>query len=258
MRPNRLSLELATILILAAFGLSIVVSPASASPYPQVNPDDLGKERVYSPYAGRAYPDQVFFGDTHFHTNLSFDAGLIGTTLDAHDGYRMARGEMVISNTGQPVQLIRPLDFLVITDHAEMIGLAPAIRESNPLLLADPWGRWVHERFNAGDEGRMEAFADIIEKGTVKGINPFSSDDLTRSIWKDFVRIADQYYEPGRFTAMTGFEWSTTRTRPARPCRSRSSIATTPRTCGGTWPATKTRSAGAPSRFPTMAISAMA
>jgi hypothetical protein len=175
-----------------------------------VNPDDLGKERVYSPYAGRAYPDQVFFGDTHFHTNLSFDAGLIGTTLDAHDGYRMARGEMVISNTGQPVQLIRPLDFLVITDHAEMIGLAPAIRESNPLLLADPWGRWVHERFNAGDEGRMEAFADIIEKGTVKGINPFSSDDLTRSIWKDFVRIADQYYEPGRFTAMTGFEWSST------------------------------------------------
>ena len=56
----------------------------------------------------------VFFGDMHFHTNLSFDAGLVGTTLDVHDGYRMARGEKVISNSGQPVQLIRPLDFLVV------------------------------------------------------------------------------------------------------------------------------------------------
>ena len=33
---------------------------------------------VYSPFAGRNYPDQVLFGDMHFHTELSFDAGLIG------------------------------------------------------------------------------------------------------------------------------------------------------------------------------------
>ena len=121
----------------------------------------------------------------------------------------MARGEKVISNTGQLVQLIRPLDFLVITDHAEMIGLASAIRESSPLLLADPWGKWVHERFNSGREGRMEAFGSIIEKGT-SGVNPFSSDALTRSIWERFVPITDHYNEPGRFTAMAGFEWSPT------------------------------------------------
>jgi hypothetical protein len=126
--------------------------------------------------------------------------------LDVHDGYRVARGEKVFSNTGQPVQLIRPLDFLVITDHAEMLGLAPAIHESSPLLLADPWGKWVHERFNSGPEGRMEAFANIIEKGTVLGVNPFSSDELARTIWNEFIKIADQYNEPGRFTAMTGFE----------------------------------------------------
>ena len=63
--------------------------------------DDFKEERVYSPHAGRAYADRVFFGDMHFHTDLSFDAGLIGTTLTAHDGFRMARGEQVISNTGQ-------------------------------------------------------------------------------------------------------------------------------------------------------------
>ncbi len=172
--------------------------------------EDFEAERVYSPYAGRAYADQVFFGDTHFHTELSFDAGLIGTSLDAHDGFRIARGEKIVSNTGQPVQLIRPLDFLVITDHAELIGLASAIRESSPLLLAEPWGKWIHERFNSGAEGRMEGFADIIQRATVLGENPFESEDLTRSVWEDFIRIADQYNEPGRFTAMAGFEWSST------------------------------------------------
>ncbi len=158
-----------------------------------ITEEDFADQKVYSPYADRAYSDQVFFGDTHFHTELSFDAGLIGTTLDMHDGFRMARGESVISNTGQPVQLIRPLDFLVITDHAEMIGLASAIRESSPLLLSEPWGKWIHERFNAGPEGRMEGLTDIIKRATVLGENPFNSDELTRSIWSDFVLIADQY-----------------------------------------------------------------
>ncbi|MCK5326843.1 MAG: DUF3604 domain-containing protein, partial [Woeseiaceae bacterium] len=174
-----------------------------------VTAEDLEQAEVYSPYAGRDYPDQVLFGDTHFHTNLSFDAGLVGTTLGVDEGFRFARGEMVISNTGQPVQLIRPLDFLVITDHAELIGLAPMINSSAPELLADPWGKWIHERFNAGPEGRMEAFGNIIEAG-VKGVNPFSSDAASRSIWIDFVEKTDTYNEPGRFTAMTGFEWSST------------------------------------------------
>ncbi len=174
-----------------------------------ITEDDLAEDPVYSPYAGRAYADNVYFGDMHFHTELSFDAGLIGTTLSAHEGYRMARGEKVISNSGQPIQLIRPLDFLVITDHAEMIGLAPAIRESSPILLAEPWGKWVHERFNAGQEGRMEALRDVVSRGT-SGINPFGSDELTRSIWDEFIEIADSYDEPGRFSAMIGFEWTST------------------------------------------------
>ncbi len=207
---NRLLKALGSFCVLATYGLSMGASPAFASPQEMVvTKEDFAEKKVYSPYAGRNYPDKALFGDTHFHTNLSFDAGLVGTTLGVDEGYRFARGEKVISNTGQPVQLIRPLDFLVITDHAELIGLAPMIYESNPVLLADPWGKWVHERFNAGPEGRMEAFQDIIKAG-VKGINPFSSDKLARSIWLNFVEKADTYNEPGRFTAMIGFEWSST------------------------------------------------
>jgi hypothetical protein len=192
-----------------AIGLAAAPAHLSAQVETEVTKEDLTQERVYSPHAGRDYADRVLFGDTHFHTNLSFDAGLVGTRLTMDEGYRFARGEMVISNTGQLVQLIRPLDFLVITDHSELIGLAPMVQRSDPLLLADPWGKWIHERFNAGPEGRMEAFANIIEFG-VKGDNPFSSDEAARSIWLDFVTKADTYNEPGRFTAMTGFEWTST------------------------------------------------
>jgi len=205
-RPTRPTHDLAVCLIATA----CFATGAAVAQEIVVTEEDFADQRVYSPYAGRAYADQVFFGDTHFHTELSFDAGLIGTSLDVHDGYRMARGETVISNTGQPVQLIRPLDFLVITDHSEMIGLASAISESSPLLLADPWGKWIHERFNSGPEGRMEGFQDIIKRATVLGENPFQSEDLTRSIWAGFVEITDQYNEPGRFTAMAGFEWTST------------------------------------------------
>jgi len=193
--------------IIASGLFAAVLSTAHSSP-PPIKKGDLEQDPVYSPFAGRDYPDEVLFGDTHFHTNLSFDAGLVGTSLDVDAGYRFARGEKVISNTGQPVQLIRPLDFLVITDHAEFIGLAPMIQRSDPALLADPWGKWVHDRFNAGPEGRMEAFGNIIEWGTVKLQNPFASNDAAKSIWDDFVEKAERYNDPGRFTAMTGFEWS--------------------------------------------------
>ena len=250
--PSRLS----TVLCSCLWGIAIAVGPTTGSAQERViTEDDLAQEAIYSPYAGRAYADQVFFGEMHFHTDLSFDAGLIGTTLDAHDGFRMARGEKVISNSGQPIQLIRPLDFLVITDHAEMIGLAPAIRESSPVLLAEPWGRWIHERFNAGQEGRMEAVRDVVDRGT-SGENPFSSDELTQSIWGKFIEIADQYNEPGRFSAMIGFEWTSTQaaiictallssetvlTKRGRRYRSRCLIVKTLRISGRTWRATSRR-----------------
>jgi hypothetical protein len=195
---------------ISALLVSLVLSAGPASSSPQefnATLRDFEEERVYSPFAGRNFPNQVLFGDMHFHTELSFDAGLIGTRLGVDEGYRFARGEQVISNTGQPVQLIRPLDYLVITDHAEFLGLASMIRESDPTLLSIPWGRWIHERFNSGMQGRLEAFRDVAMRG-ISGENPFTSDEVVRSIWRSFVRKAETYNEPGRFTAMTGFEYT--------------------------------------------------
>ncbi len=173
----------------------------------EVTPEDLEMEKEYSPYAGISYPDKVLFGELHLHTKFSPDAGLIGTTLSVDDAYRFASGESVISNSGQRVQLIRPLDFSIVSDHAEYIGLAPMIRNSDPVLLADPYGKWLHDKFRSGGEGAMEAFSAILVDATT-GTSRFSSDDAMRSIWNDFVHTADKYNQPGVFTAFTGFEWS--------------------------------------------------
>ena len=168
---------------------------------------DYSGERTYSPFADREYPDQVLFGDTHLHTELSPDAGLLGTTLDLHAAYRFARGETVVSNTGQRVQLVRPLDFLAVTDHAEYIGLAAMIREADPSLLEDEFGAWLHGRFTAGPEGVMEGFQAILTDAAT-GTPRFDSPEAAYSIWNMFVDAAEAYNEPGRFTALTGFEWT--------------------------------------------------
>jgi len=102
-------------LLLTAAIISAGIAGAASAQEHVVTPEMLEPAAIYSPFVDRDYPDRVLFGDTHFHTNLSFDAGLVGTSLDVDAGYRFARGETVRSNTGQPVQLIRPLDFLVIT-----------------------------------------------------------------------------------------------------------------------------------------------
>ena len=191
-----------------ASGLLLTAGSAFAAPGEiQVTEEDFEEERVYSPFAGRDYPDEVLFGDTHFHTKLSPDAGLIGTTLSVEDGYRFARGDEILSNTGQRVKLIRPLDFLVVSDHAEYIGLAPMIRDANPILLSDPYGKWLYESFTSGGDGAMKAFASIIADAT-SGNNQLSESEMVPTIWREFIKDADAFDQPGRFSAMIGFEWT--------------------------------------------------
>ena len=66
---------------------------------------------------------QLYFGDTHLHTSYSVDAGMVGDRLGPDEAYRFARGEEVVSSTGQPVRLSRPLDWLVVADHSDGMGM---------------------------------------------------------------------------------------------------------------------------------------
>ena len=186
---------------------SPIVSLIAAACYFGVALSASGSDGAFSPYAGMNHPDKVLFGDTHLHTSLSPDAGLVGTKLSPADAYRFAAGEELVSNTGLPVRLVRPLDFLVVTDHAEYMGLAPMIRESSPVLLANEYGRWLHDNFRGGAEGKSEAFKSIVESATV-GENRLAKSELAPAIWREFIGTADKHNNPGTFSAFIGFEWS--------------------------------------------------
>ena len=113
--------------------------PATANPDdPAVSPAPP-TEATQSP----AYPQRVFFGDTHLHTDLSLDAGAFGNRLGLDAAYRFARGEEVTSSTGLKARLSRPLDFIVLADHSDGMGIFPdLINERGPIMETPEGKKW--------------------------------------------------------------------------------------------------------------------
>ena len=168
--------------------------------------DDHIAVRHYVPHLNDAYPQRVFWGDTHVHTSLSTDAGMLGNRLGPEEALRFARGEKVVSSTGVPTKLQRPLDFVVVADHAENRGLAPMIAERNPGLLATDFGREIAQLVYDGKYG--EAYT-MWGNTMTKRQDPLADEEaLTRSMWERLTAAGEEYNEPGRFTALLGFEWT--------------------------------------------------
>ena len=163
---------------------------------------------VYSPYPEQNFPDQVFFGDTHLHTAFSPDAGLIGATLTPDDAFRFARGEKVISSTGLPVRLARPLDFLVVSDHAENLGLPTAVASRDPELLATDFGRKISEIMAPGTIESKFAGYEFWELQSQTGEDPLAGTNFGKSMWSMATEAAEKNNSPGLFTALIGFEWT--------------------------------------------------
>lgn len=124
------------------------------------------KKPGYSPYAGRNFPTRVFWGDQHVHSSWSGDAAGGGTRLGPEEAIRFARGEEVVSATGQPVKLARPLDWLVVSDHSDALGVIMEVINGNPKLMADPTAKRWSQQMNAGGE---EAMKTVMEIMTCKG-----------------------------------------------------------------------------------------
>jgi len=170
-------------------------------------------QKIYSPYVERTATDRnfaegLYWGDTHLHTRYSTDSGMVGNKLSPDEAYRFAKGEEVISSTGQRARLIRPLDFLVISDHAENLGLAPMIAESNPDLLKTEYGKKWHDMVKAGEgyEAFREWGSSIFENDRI------NSKKMQRTVWDRQIKAAEQHNDPGRFTALIGFEWTSLNT----------------------------------------------
>jgi len=165
------------------------------------------KAEPYSPYVGRDFPSNVYFGDTHLHTRLSLDAYGDGNTRNGPaEAYRWAKGETLAGDDGVPTRISKPLDFLMVADHAEYMGLVPALAEGNQQLRATEagarWGKMI-------DEGKLvsEVFGEFIidaTSNTPRLVEP----EFEKSVWNDIIDAAEAHNDPGKFTALIGYEYS--------------------------------------------------
>ncbi|MBS0482720.1 MAG: DUF3604 domain-containing protein [Proteobacteria bacterium] len=160
-----------------------------------------------------AYPERVYWGDTHLHTANSVDAFVFGNRLGPEEALRFARGEEVTSSTGVKAKLARPLDFLVITDHAEGMGSTKALYDAPRILIRDPQVLKWYDMMHQGPEQSVKAMNEILEaraKGTLpeQFRNPKANAERTHNVWNTNLDTVERYNEPGKFTAFMGFEYT--------------------------------------------------
>ena len=172
------------------------------------------ERKNYSPYAGRNFPTQVYWGETHLHTGMSMDAGAFGARLLPEDAYRFAKGEEIRSSTGQMIKLSRPLDFLVVADHSDNMGFFPRLLSGEPSMLADPTGRRWYDMVQAGGQEGVNAAVEIIQSLTQntmpEALASLPGTEAYRSAWQVTIDAAERHNDPGKFTAFIGYEWTST------------------------------------------------
>jgi hypothetical protein len=204
--------------LLAAIATALMFLMFSQAAWAQVPPPPDGEEvlsgaykgKAYSPYAQRGFPSRPLFGDTHLHTAMSMDAGAFGNRLGIREAYQFARGDEVKSATGLPAKLSRPLDFLVVADHSDNMGFFPDMMAGAPHILSDPTGKDWYERVQAGKgvDVALELIG-LFSQGEFPKALMYTPDSRPyKSAWKQTVDAAEEYNDPGKFTALIGYEWT--------------------------------------------------
>jgi hypothetical protein len=159
-------------------------------------------------------PRRAYFGELHLHTSYSFDVSVSGPACYASDpdtAYRYALGE-TISSCGRTFRrTTQPLDFMAVTDHAEMLGVARTLHISNSALSRSALGRAVRENRSKGVTELLTmwfARVGMYESERGAALASENTEIVVRSAWQREIEAANRHYRPGRFTTFIGYEWS--------------------------------------------------
>ena len=206
-----------TLAALAALALS-ALSPALAQDAGKPTAallSDAYTGKAYSPYARRNFPERPLWGDSHLHTSLSMDAGLFGNRLPPTEAYRLARGEEVVSSTGQAVRLVASLWTGWLSPIIQMAWawwvISPVVNQS--LLAYEQARRW-NKGMSEGGDAAVAAAIDLIETFSQAKMDPemfalySPGSKIYKNLWEKVIADAETFNDPGRFTAFIGFEWT--------------------------------------------------
>lgn len=193
---------------LAVLGIALGLTGCGET---QVTPQQTSEQAA--PVAGVIETNplkNVYFGDTHIHTALSFDAYLFGTRRTPDDAYLFAKGNAIEHASGLQMQMRKPLDFLAVSDHAFFLGM---MRE-----LADPNSDYNDHELAPAVKGAIDAAGSGAAFQAVLGFmrtrdadNPNDLDQdqrVLRSAWQEIIEAAQRHYEPGKFTTFVGYEYT--------------------------------------------------
>lgn len=154
---------------------------------------------------------KLLWGDTHLHSSYSFDAFLFqNRSIDPDTAYRYAKGYPVVHPYHKArVQIETPLDFLVVSDHAELTAIPMRIFSGDKELLSTEFGRHAADLI---EQGRgSEVFSEIVvaaNSGDDSVTDQLNSDAIRQTPWDDIVAAAERHNSKGHFTALVGWEWS--------------------------------------------------
>jgi hypothetical protein len=161
-----------------------------------------------SPALGQANPDRnAYFGQTHLHTSWSLDAYILGNTVTGpEEAYQYAMGQPIKHPAGYDVKITTPLDFQGVTDHSEYVGMVRLANDPNSPISKLP----IATRLKVTkDNSAIKIFQWLAGSiGANKPIKELLNPQITGSIWKQTVAIADKYYKPGQFTTFCSYEWT--------------------------------------------------
>ena len=181
----------------------------------------LAAEQSYSPYVDRNYPENVYWGDTHLHTYLSGDAYSFGATITPDEAYRFAKGETIRTDGDENTRIRRPLDFMMVADHANNMGVLPALVAGDLRVLTTKGAAelakrlarrpTVSELLKSATEEEYDAGSKLIGAAKAIAFRDYGIEEsFKRDVWQEVVAVAERHNDPGTFTPFVGYEYTPT------------------------------------------------